>query len=125
METIKARKQGNAIMLTVPKSFNVKEGTKVKPTLTTNGIYYEFVRDDDFFDFDEDILKDLIEQGFEGKDLINKFHEIKRKMPLAMNKLVEEAKRGPILSKEEALKEIGLSDSNKQKSFKISEEIKR
>lgn len=108
METIKARKQGNAIMLTIPKSFDIPAGTVVKPRLTKNGIYYEFVKDDDFFDFDEEILKDLVSQGYEGKDLIKRFSKIKKAIPKALDKLVENAKANGPLTKEEATKEFGL-----------------
>ena len=43
-------------MVAIPKSFDIASGTKLRPQLTRNGI---FVEDDDFFDFDEDILRDL------------------------------------------------------------------
>lgn len=108
METTKTRKQGNAIMLTVPKSFNIDAGVTVKPILTDKGIFYKFVDENDFFDFSEDILEDLVSQGYEGKELITKFKETKNKLPQAMTKLIGEAKQGPILSKKEAAKEIGL-----------------
>lgn len=107
METIKARQQGNSIMLTIPRSFNIPAGTKVKPRLTKNGIYYEFV-DDDFFDFDEDILKDLVSQGYEGQELIDHFSRMKKAIPHALDKLVEEAKADGPLTKEQAGKEFGL-----------------
>ncbi|WP_195921910.1 toxin-antitoxin system [Lactobacillus crispatus] len=108
METIKARKQGNAIMLTIPKAFNIPAGTKLKPRLTKNGIYYEFVEDVDFFDFDEEILKDLVSQGYEGQDLIKEFSRMKKEIPKALDKLVEDARANGPLSKEEAAKEFGL-----------------
>lgn len=34
---------------------------------------------EEIFDFDEDILKDLVAKGYEGKKLIDKLHEIKSK----------------------------------------------
>ena len=52
MSTTKTRKQGNSLMVTIPKSFNISEGVKLRPRLTNKGIFYEFVDDDDFFDFD-------------------------------------------------------------------------
>lgn len=39
----KTRKQGNSIMLTVPKDFNVPNGIEVEAKLVENGILYEFV----------------------------------------------------------------------------------
>ena len=65
-----------------------------------------------FFDeeFDDDILKDLTDQGYTGKKLIDKFEKTKKKLPVAMDKLIDEAeneKMGPI-SKAEFEKKIGL-----------------
>lgn len=108
MEILKARKQGNSLMVAIPKSFDIASGTKLRPKLTRNGIYYEFVDDDDFFDFDEDILRDLVSQGYEGTELINQFSKIKREIPSALDRLVEEAKESKPLSKEEAAKEFGI-----------------
>lgn len=34
---------------------------------------------DDFFDFDEDIRKDLIEQGYKGEQLTSKFEKMKKR----------------------------------------------
>ena len=35
---------------------------------------------DDFFNFDEDIRKDLIEQGYKGEQFTSKFEKMKKKM---------------------------------------------
>ena len=37
---------------------------------------------DDFFNFDEDIRKDLIEQGYKGEQLTSKFEKMKKKMSI-------------------------------------------
>lgn len=110
MNITKTRKQGNALTVTVPKSFNVGEGVKLRPRLTDKGIFYEFVNDDDFFDFDEDILKDLVSQGVEGQKLISEFKKMKKNIPAAMDKLIDEAENEKlgVMSKEEFEKEIGL-----------------
>lgn len=112
MDITKTRKQGNALTVTVPKAFNVREGTKLRPRLTDKGIFYEFVNEDDFFDFDEDILKDLVAQGYEGQKLISKFKEMKKDIPTAMDKLIDaaekEAANSNPMSREEFEKEIGL-----------------
>ncbi|BDP82345.1 hypothetical protein EfmAA290_30210 (plasmid) [Enterococcus faecium] len=48
----KTRKQGNSIMLTVPKDFNVPNGVEVEAKLVENGILYEFVEPQkEFYDF--------------------------------------------------------------------------
>lgn len=65
---------------------------------------------DDFFNFDEDIRKDLIEQGYKGEQLTSKFEKMKKKMSIAMDELIEEAEdeKLGVMSKEEFEKEIGL-----------------
>lgn len=37
--------------------------------------------------FDDLILEDLINSGFEGEELLNEFKEIKKSMPMAVKKL--------------------------------------
>ena len=110
MDVTKTRKQGNALMVTVPKSFNVGEGVSLRPQLTDKGIFYEFVNEDNFFDFDEDILKDLVANGYEGQRLINEFRKMKQNIPVAMDKLIEQAERETpnSMTKEEFKKQIGL-----------------
>ncbi len=111
METVNTRKQGNAIMVTIPKSFHVPAGVTLKPKLTDKGIFYEFVHDDDFFDFDENILRDLVAQGFEGQELINQFKLRKKKLPDAMDKLIGEAEKdSTTMTKEQLEQKIGLRD---------------
>lgn len=106
----KTRKQGNSVMITVPSSFNVGEGVVLEPKLMENGIFYEFVTsDENFFDFDENILRDLMAEGFEGSDLINEFTKRKSKIPKAIRKLVEEARENSTeFSREELADKIGL-----------------
>lgn len=45
----------------------------------------------DFFNFDKEIMNDLIAQGYKGQDLAHKFNKIKQAIPKAMEKLTEEA----------------------------------
>lgn len=111
MDTVNTRKQGNAVMVTIPKSFHVPAGVTLQPKLTDKGIFYEFVDDDSFFDFDEDILEDLVDEGLEGKELINQFKERKNKLPAAMDKLIGEAtETSSPMTKKQLEKEIGLFD---------------
>lgn len=42
-------------------------------------------------DFSEDILKDLVAKGYSGEELIEKFKEIKKSIPSAIEKMTEEA----------------------------------
>lgn len=109
MDITKARKQGNSLMVTIPKSFKVKEGTALKPEMTDKGILYEFVEEDDFFDFDEEILEDLVNQGYEGKELIAKFKYIRRHLPGAMDQLIQSSvNESKAIDRAELEKEIGL-----------------
>ena len=41
-------------------------------------------------EFDEEILEDLINQGYEGNALLNKFKEIRSKVPTAMEKMLND-----------------------------------
>lgn len=108
-DTTETRKQGNSIVVTVPSSFNIKPNTVLKPKLTDKGILYEFVDDsEDFLDFDADILRNLINEGVSGDELINRFLEMKKAIPQAMNKLAQDAEKESIMSKEEFRKEVGL-----------------
>lgn len=109
MEITKTRKQGNSLMVTIPKSFNVGEGISLRPRLTDRGIFYEFVNEDNFFDFDEDILKDLVNQGYEGQELISKFKKMKKDIPAAMDNLIKKTtSNAHSMSREAFEKEIGL-----------------
>lgn len=112
MGITKARKQGNSLMVTIPKSFKVKEGTSLKPKLTDRGILYEFVDEDDFFNFDEEILEDLVNQGYEGQKLIVKFKAMRRQLPQAMDQVIQAAEKraqeSQAMTKEELEKELGL-----------------
>ena len=42
-------------------------------------------------DFSEDILKDLVQQGYNGEALINRFVQIKAELPKALGRMKEEA----------------------------------
>ena len=41
--------------------------------------------------FSVDILRDLVSQGYEGEELIQKFIEIKAKIPKALERIKQEA----------------------------------
>lgn len=109
MDIIKTRKQGNTVMVTVPKSFHVPAGVTLRPKLTDKGIFYEFVNDDTFFDFDENILKDLVSEGFEGESLIQQFKKRKKEIPVAMDKMISEAETDTKpMTQKKIEKKIGL-----------------
>lgn len=104
----KTRKQGNSITLTVPKEFNIKEGTVVEARLTKNGIFYEFV-DEDSMNFDVQLLEDLINEGYTDQDLLSEFKKRKKNLPHALDRIVEQTLlEEKVMSKAELEKEIGL-----------------
>lgn len=41
-------------------------------------------------EFDEEILEDLIKQGYAGEDLLNEFKKIRAKVPTALEKMLED-----------------------------------
>ena len=59
--------------------------------------------------FDDLILEDLINSGFEGEELLNEFKEIKKSMPMALKKLkrdvLNEYKNGETIDYEELFDE--------------------
>lgn len=108
METIKTQRQGNTITLTVPQSFHIGAGVNTNPILTSNGIFYEFMDNDEFWDFDIDILQDLVKQGYQGTDLVSHFKVLKSDVPSALDKLIKDAEEQPTMTKSAFEKEIGL-----------------
>lgn len=50
-----------------------------------------FLEDIEEVDFSVDILRDLVSQGYEGEELIQKFIEIKAKIPKALERIKQEA----------------------------------
>ena len=76
------------------------EAMKKDPSI---GKTYESV--DDMFD--DLILEDLINSGFEGEELLNEFKRIKKSMPMAVKKLkrdvLNEYKNGEIVEFNEEL----------------------
>ncbi|GAA3191257.1 hypothetical protein [Lentilactobacillus kefiri] len=109
MET-QTRKQGNSIMLTVPSKFNIGPGVTVKPKLTPDGIFYEFVKeDDDFFNFDEDILNDIVKDKIPEEQVPKEFTKRNKALNGAWKQMVKEAKDSSVPTTREAFeKEIGL-----------------
>ncbi|MFC5560218.1 hypothetical protein ACFPN4_14205 [Ureibacillus thermophilus] len=50
-----------------------------------------FLEDIEEVDFSVDILRDLVSQGYEGEELIQKFIEIKAEIPKALERIKQEA----------------------------------
>ncbi len=49
-------------------------------------------------DFSEDILKDLVHQGYSGEELIQRFTRIKSEIPSALNRMKKEAMEKPLIT---------------------------
>ncbi|ONN40467.1 AbrB family transcriptional regulator [Enterococcus mundtii] len=106
----KTRKQGNSIMLTVPKDFNVPNGVEVEAKLVENGILYEFVEPQkEFFDFSEDILSDIIAEGYDKDKILVEFKNRKNKLVSSFSNIATDTlANSKAMTKEELAKEIGL-----------------
>lgn len=106
----KTRKQGNSIMLTVPKDFNVPNGIEVEAKLVENSILYEFVEPQkEFYDFSEDILSDILAEGYDKDDILVEFRNRKSKMQASFKNIAEDTlTTSKAMTKEELATEIGL-----------------
>ncbi|MBW9322946.1 AbrB family transcriptional regulator [Enterococcus casseliflavus] len=106
----KTRKQGNSIMLTVPKDFGIPNGVEVEVKLVENGILYEFIEPvKPFDDFSEDILTDIINEGYEHEDILSEFKARKSKLISSFKTIAKDtATDGKAMTKEELATEVGL-----------------
>ncbi|TEA55808.1 AbrB/MazE/SpoVT family DNA-binding domain-containing protein [Enterococcus faecium] len=106
----KTRKQGNSIMLTVPKEFDVPNGVEVEAKLVENGILYEFVEPKkEFFDFSEDILADIIAEGYDKDEILKEFRNRKNALNSSFRDIAEDTlTNSKVMTKEELATEIGL-----------------
>jgi translation elongation factor EF-Ts len=112
----KTRRQGNSIMLTVPSDFKLPEGVSVEPELQSDGIFYRFVRKTDiFFDFDSEILSDVLDEGLTDKEqILAAFKKRKQEISSAWQVIAEDARENirtgktVLMTREELEEEIGL-----------------
>ncbi|OQO70427.1 AbrB family transcriptional regulator [Enterococcus villorum] len=97
-------------MLTVPKDFNIPNGIEVEAKLVENGILYEFVEPQkEFYDFSEDILSDIIAEGYVKDEILMEFKNRKSKMHASFRNIVEDTlTNSKAMTKEELAAEIGL-----------------
>lgn len=66
------------------------------------------INNDDFLDFDEDILENFVSKNYSAKELIFKFKQMRKPIPTAFDKLSKNAEKQPVMNKKELEKEIGL-----------------
>ncbi len=79
--------------ITLPKEFydQLGIGDEVFVELHNNRLVIRPVREED--DFAEEILKELVAEGFEGEELIREFNYRRKQIRPAFLKLLEEAKK--------------------------------
>jgi len=79
--------------ITIPQKFFEILGfmDEAECILSDGEIIIKPVRENMSDDFAEEILADLIYQGFSGQELLMKFKETSKKIPYAVEKLVNEA----------------------------------
>lgn|SRR5690625_158825 len=63
-------------------------------------------------DLSEFILKDLISEGYTGDELLNKFKEVKGKLPEALDKMSQDALRSKPFTADKTLGEFLDEDEN-------------
>ena len=79
--------------ITIPQKYFEKLdlNDEVECVLEDNAIIIRNIPKTTMYDFSENILSDLIEQGFTGKELLFKFKEMSKKIEAALNKMIKEA----------------------------------
>ena len=79
--------------ITIPQKYFEKLdlNDEVECVLEDNAIIIRNIPKTTMYDFSENILSDLIEQGFTGKELLFKFKEMSKKIEPALNKMIKEA----------------------------------
>jgi len=88
--------------ITIPKEFyeRLDIGSSVKVTMEENSIVispFSFNQDD----FSDEILKDLIHEGYSGYELLEKFRDKKNRLKKAVDSLKKEGLEQPDITIEE------------------------
>ena len=81
--------------ITIPQKYFEMLGfsNEAECILQNNAIVIRPIRENTGSEFSEQILADLIAQGFSGQVLLEKFKEVSKKIAPAMDKLIDEADR--------------------------------
>ncbi|AMB95558.1 MULTISPECIES: AbrB/MazE/SpoVT family DNA-binding domain-containing protein [Aerococcus] len=106
---VKARKQGNSLMVTIPKAFNIAEGASFTPHLQEDGIFFERVDTAPRFvdDFDALLLTDIIKDGYtDGEAIIKEMEHRKSLMEDRLAELMDEPSSQ--MTEEDFNREFGL-----------------
>ena len=80
--------------LTIPKKYYdaLKIGDRVKCYQEGRKLVIEPARDDEFWDFSTDILRELVAENFIGEDLLKEFEARKQNAARALERLADEAR---------------------------------
>lgn len=83
--------------ITIPKKLMEFLGFDKEARIKTDGnsLIITPLKEDNF-NFSDLILEDLINEGYEGKDLLNEFKKRNSNVRPAINKMIEEAKNNPV-----------------------------
>ncbi|NYB75224.1 MULTISPECIES: AbrB/MazE/SpoVT family DNA-binding domain-containing protein [Sedimentibacter] len=81
--------------ITIPRKFYEMLGfeNEAECIVKENELILRPVRETNSGEFAEQILSDLIKQGFQGEELLNKFKETQRKIRPAVEKMLKDAER--------------------------------
>lgn len=99
--------------LTIPKNFFDQAGFGKEAMVEFDSVGKRLIvkpiSESDGFDFSDEILKDLIERGFEGQELLEEFKNVKTQIPEALKRVfdekIKEKSQVPIMSSDMSLDE--------------------
>ena len=79
---------------TIPKKYydSLKLGDRVKCYQEGRKLVIEPAREDEFWDFSTDILRDLVADNYTGEDLLKEFEARKQNAARALERLADEAR---------------------------------
>lgn len=79
---------------TIPKRFfdALRIGEQVKCYQEGKKLVIEPIREDNFWDFSTDILRELVAENYTGDDLVKEFESRKEKAARALERMVDEAR---------------------------------
>ncbi|MGX7091676.1 AbrB/MazE/SpoVT family DNA-binding domain-containing protein [Hutsoniella sourekii] len=107
---VKARKQGNSLVITIPSSFNIAEGTKFNPQLQGDTIIFKPIQAEAprYIDqFDDLLIDDILNDGFTtGKEIAKEIERRKAAMDDELGEIM--AQPAVEMSIEDFNREFGL-----------------
>ena len=91
--------------ITIPQAVVDKLGFKDRAEYIVSGGQFILkpARDDTGDYFSEEILADLISQGYSGEELLERFKDIKKRIPAAVQLMIDDAEKNAVEMSEEEL----------------------